>query len=282
MSVLECGEPAKYHGNDYQRYRVYGVSGTKIRDMIRTIVPVHEEGPIMFSRRCGEIRVTSALKGGDLWIPDCGGGATDGEAALCCLGIVVALLAVVAVVWAVVMIVFSVVSWGGFFKRRFRTFVFLERHDEELIRKLAVAVAMEGGVLRCEIGEPSFDMWARDTLSLYLRLKRIRQASLLLGAGWGWVEVLFKARNIIDPSFHYNLWPFRFVMVLVFLPLIFCMPVLEMSFRSTARQGLEVAERLAATRPEYNPKTRLPPKIETTSIGGGTDVADDSFRPGEF
>ena len=63
----------------------------------------------------------------------------------------------------------------------------------------------------------------------------------------------FKAQNIIDPSFHYDLWPFRLIMILIFTPLILYSPFLEFRFRDKFESAEEIKTRLIHEIPRYNP-----------------------------
>ena len=177
-----------------------------------------------------------------------------GDGAALVLVIVAIMMAVFATVWTIVMILFSVVTLGGFIKRRFRTRVIMERENLEFIGKLSVLTFRRGGVLNHSLGQDQYDEWMGQTFKLFKQLKLLRQGSMSLGFVWGLAEVRFKLNQLlVDPLFSYNLWPFRIVMVMIFIPLILYSPILEMKFRRAFETGDERIARLVINEPSFNP-----------------------------
>jgi hypothetical protein len=139
-------------------------------------------------------------------------------------------------------------------KRRYRTIVIIGRENIEFIGKLSVLAFRKGGVSDYKLESVQYDEWKSETFGLFMRLKYLRQGSLLLAFGWGLIEIGFKLNQVIfDPTFDYYLWPFRFVMIVVFAPLIFYSPVLEMTIRGKFNEGEDIIDRLIMNEPRYNP-----------------------------
>ena len=153
------------------------------------------------------------------------------------------------------MIAFSLLTVGGFLKRRYRTVIVVEKLNREFMGKLAISIFRRGGVLEFPFGHEGYDTWSRKAFKLHLRLKYIRQFSLVVGIGWGWVEVFYKLYDILlaPPDYTYNLWPLRFVMIAVFLPLLLYSPVLEIQFDNAQRDGEEMVVRLLHDEHNFSP-----------------------------
>jgi len=174
----------------------------------------------------------------------------------------------VAIVWAIVMLAFSILTIGGFLKRRYRTVVVVETMNREFLGKLAILIMRKGGVLEYPFGIQAYDDWARHVFNLHIRLKRIRQVSLFFGVIWGWIEVIFKLNEfIVGHVTHYDLWPLRIVMVIIFLPMLLYSPILEMQFNNAQTDGEEIAMRLLMDETSFSPDHRMafkdPPSIVT-------------------
>lgn len=221
-----------------------GVEGGK------KVVQSEETGPVLVDP---EIYTTAKCGGADA----CGGYGGGSEADLFCLIVVAVLMSIVAIVWAAVMITFSVVTLGGFIRRRYRTLIEIHTESREFLGKLAVLLIRNGGVLRYPLGRPYYDQWVKSTFGLFVRKKYIRQVAILLGFIWGIIEIAFKAYSLINPAFGYDLWPFRYVMVLIFTPLILYSPILEWIFRRAFSEGLEITEQLVHEKPLFNPDTEM-------------------------
>ncbi len=239
--------------------QVYGASAACVRAQRDSIVGVEAGKRVVKSEETGlvlvdpEIYSTAKCGSGDA----CGGYAGGSEADLFCLIVVAVLMSIVAIVWAAVMITFSVVTLGGFIRRRYRTLIEIRTENREFLGKLAVLLVRNGGVLRYAMGRLYHDEWAKSTFGLFVRKKYTRQAAILLGFVWGIIEVAFKAYSIINPAFGYDLWWFRYVMVLIFTPLILYSPVLEWTFRRAFSEGIEITEQLVHEKPLFNPDVEM-------------------------
>jgi hypothetical protein len=238
--------------------QVYGASAACVRAQRDSIMGVEAGKKVVKSEETGTILVDPEIYS----TVKCGGadacsGSGGGEAELFCLIVVAVLMSIVAVVWAAVMITFSVVTLGGFIRRRYRTLIEIQTESREFIGKLAVLLVRNGGVLRYALGRPYYDQWNKSTFGLFVRKKYIRQAAILLGFIWGILEVAFKAYSIINPAFGYDLWPFRCAMILIFTPLTLYSPFLEWTFRRAFSEGLEITEQLIHEIPLYNPDTDM-------------------------
>ncbi|MFW9770046.1 MAG: hypothetical protein ACFFEM_14590, partial [Candidatus Thorarchaeota archaeon] len=151
------------------------------------------------------------------------------------------------------MIAFSIMTLGGFYRKRYRTLVIVEKQNKEFIGKLAVLSAQDKGILQYSFGQQEYDEWAEDTFQLFNRLKYIRQASLLFGFWWAFFEVAFKLNELILGVGGYNLWPLRYVMIAIFVPLLLYSPILEFQFRGAFNTGEEMVMRLINQEPSYSP-----------------------------
>ena len=107
-----------------------------------------------------------------------------------------------------------------------------------------------------EFGLPDYDEWTRDTFGLFRQLKIIRQISLFFGFWWGVIEVFYKANNLLTGA-DYNLWPLRYVMVLIFVPMLLYSPLLEGRFRNAFDHGEELVMRMVNNRPSLSPSQPL-------------------------
>jgi hypothetical protein len=231
--------------------RVYGASGSTVKSGIETIMGLHPGRKSIHSKETGTVTVKSEIYT-HIEGTDCAGGG--GECELLFLIIAAIVMTVFAVVWSVVMITFSIVTIGGFVRRRFRTVVIMGKESMDFIGKLSVLAFRRNGVSDYTLGNVQYDEWKDETFGLFMRLKHIRQGSLLLAFGWGIIEIGFKLYQIVfDPTFDYYLWPFRYVMVAVFAPLIFYSPVLEMTMRRKFNEGQDIIARMVMNEPRYNP-----------------------------
>ncbi|MFW9845647.1 MAG: hypothetical protein ACFFD6_02780 [Candidatus Thorarchaeota archaeon] len=236
--------------------RVYGASGSTIKSGIETIMGVHPGKKSVNTKETGTVTVKSEIythfEGSD-----CGGGG-GGGGELLCLIIVAIIMAVFAIVWSIVMIAFSIVTIGGFVKRRYRTMVIMGKENIEFIGKLSVWAFRKKGVSDFTLGSVQYDEWKDETFGLFMRLKYLRQVCLALAFGWGIIEVGFKLYQIIfDPTFDYYLWPFRYVMIAVFAPFIFYSPILEMTIRGKFNEGEDIVARLVMNDPRFNPELAM-------------------------
>lgn len=227
----------------------YGVSGGSVEEELENITGVKSKKKTVHTKETGHIIVMPEVQTG-LGVADIGVG--DGAAIF--LLILAITMALFATVWTIVMILFSIVTLGGFIERRFRTRVIMERENLEFIGKLSVLTFRRGGVLNHSLGQDQYDEWMGQTFRLFKQLKLLRQGSMGLGFVWGLVEIGFKLYQLLyDASFSYNLWPFRIVMIMIFIPLILYSPILEMKFRRAFETGDENIARLIINEPSFNP-----------------------------
>lgn len=235
--------------------RVYGASASSVRSDIDSIMGVASGNNPVRSNETGVVEVKSEINTTAQGV-DCQGGSGS-ECDLICIIIVAIVMAVFALVWAAVMIVFSIVTFGGFIKRRYRTLVLVEKKNQEFLGKLAVLVSKRDSAMDYHFGHPQYDDWVDDTFGLFMKKKYIRQFAMALGFGWGLVEIAYKIPNLLDPNFHYDLWPLRYVMILVFTPLILYSPFMEWRFRGAFNLGDEMVTRLVHEYPSYAPEHRM-------------------------
>ena len=151
------------------------------------------------------------------------------------------------------MLAFSIVTIGGFFRKRFRTLVIIENENREFIGKLAVMTVEKRGVLEYPFEHPEYDEWMARAFGMFVRLKYVRQAGIFFGFWWGFIEVAFKLNEWIMDVGGYDLWPLRYVMIAIFLPLLLYSPVLEIRFRGFFDTGDEMIMRLTSDEPSYSP-----------------------------
>lgn len=252
--------------------RIYGVSGGSIKSEIETITGVNPGKNAVHTKETGrvavipEVYITSGscvgCDGGG------GGGCAEGEGALFCILIIIAFFAVFAIVWAVVMIAFSIMTFGGFILKRYRTIVLIEKENLEFIGKLSVIAVRKGGILKHPLGYPDYDDWVEDTFRMFNRLKLIRQVSLLLGFLWGFIEVLFKLYQIfLNPTFDYNLWPLRYVMIVIFVPMLLYSPFLEFQIRYAFDMGDGIVMGLVSREPSFAPDQPMMFEEEPLEVG---------------
>ncbi len=255
--------------------RVYGVSGGTIKKEIKVITGINPENDAVYTKETGRVSVTPEIYITTGGCTDFGGGGGGGEGALFCIILIIAMFAVFAIVWAVVMIAFSIMTFGGFVRKRYRTLVLLEKENTEFIGKLSIMIFRKGGVLMHPLGHPDYDGWVADTFRMFNRLKLIRQLSLVLGFLWGFIEVAFKLYQIIlAPTFNYNLWPLRFVMIAIFVPLLLFSPILGFQLRDAFDMGEEIVMGLVSREPFFSPdrpmafeeKPRGVAKISTSEV----------------
>ncbi len=237
--------------NKFQKLQVYGASAATIRRGVGSIMGVDIGKKSVRTNETGVVAVKSELfssAGG----AGCTGSGGSGEEIYCFI-IAAIMMALFAIVWAIVMLAFSIVTLGGFIKRRFRTLVFIEKENVEFLGKISVYASKNGAILNHPVGQPQYDDWAKDTFGLFKRQKYVRQVSFLLGISWGAVEVAFKLYQVLfEPTFTYDLWPLRFAMILVFTPLILYSPFMELKFRSAFGVGEEQVMRLVDHEPSYS------------------------------
>ncbi len=236
--------------------RAYGISGKTLKKEIGTITGVNPGNNAVYTKETGRVSVTSEVFGdccGDGGgVCSCNGGGGD-EGAAICLIIILALAIALAAVWLIVMFAFSIMTLGGFFKRRFRTLVIVEKENKEFIGKLAVITVQNQGVLEYLFGHLEYDEWMTRAFGFYNRLKLIRQVSMFVGFWWGFIEIAFKLNEYIMHVGGYDLWPLRYVMIAFFVPLLIYSPIMEMQFRGLFETGNEMVMRLTSHEPSYSP-----------------------------
>jgi hypothetical protein len=234
--------------------RAYGVSASAVKYQIESITRINPGKDAVQTKETGRISVSPEIyTTGTCGDPCVGGGSSDGEGLLICLLIIAVGMAVFTIVWAVVMVAFSILTVGGFLKKRYRTLLIVERPNREFMGKIALRILESGGVLEYPLNHEAYDPWMHRTFGLFRRLKIIRQISLLLGFGWGLIEVGFKLNQLLFNPADYDLWPFRYVMVVIFLPLLLYSPVLEFQFKNAFNDGQEVVSHLLSDEPSFAP-----------------------------
>jgi hypothetical protein len=167
-------------------------------------------------------------------------------------------MAVFATIWAIVMTIFSIVTLGGFVRRRLRTHIVVERENIEFLGKLSMLTFRSGGVMNHSLGLDQYDEWMNRACGLFVQLKYLRQVSLGFASIWGIVELLFKLPQVLfSASYTYDLWPFRIVMLAILIPLILYSPILELRFRRVFEAGDENIARLITNEPSLNPDSPM-------------------------
>jgi hypothetical protein len=234
--------------------RAYGVSASALKYGVETITGVNPGKDAVQTKETGRVSVTpeiySTAACGD---PCVGGGSSDGEGLLICLLVVAVIMAVFTIVWTVVMVAFSILTIGGFLKKRYRTLLIVEKPNSEFMGKVALQIIRAGGVLEYPLNNEEYDAWMHHTFGLFKRLKLLRQVSLFFAFCWGLVEVGFKLNQILFNPADYNLWPFRYVMIAIFLPLLLYSVILEIQFKSAFDSGEETIARLLSDEPSFAP-----------------------------
>ncbi|TET07322.1 MAG: hypothetical protein E3J86_13545 [Candidatus Thorarchaeota archaeon] len=240
--------------------RAYGISSSTLKKEIESITGVNPGSNAVYSQETGRVSVTSEVfgngccgGGGDCYGGGGGGGGSGEEGVIICLIIIVAIMAALTIVWAVVMLAFSIMTIGGFFRKRFRTLAIVENENKEFIGKLAVITVQKRGVLNYPFGHREYDDWMVRAFGLFNRLKHLRQVSIFFGFWWGFIEIAFKLNELILGVGGYDLWPFRYVMIAIFLPLLLYSPILEIQFRGVFDTGDEMIMKLVNQEPSYSP-----------------------------
>jgi hypothetical protein len=235
--------------------RAYGVSASAVKYGIESITRSNPGKNAVQTKETGRVSVTPEIYSTVPCVDCCagGGGGSDGEGLLLCLLIIAIFMAVFTIVWAVVMIAFSVLTVGGFLKKRYRTLLVIEKPNREFIGKIALHVFRSGGALEYPFGNKAYDDWMRRAFNLFVRLKFIRQISLFFGFLWGFIEVAFKLNELLFSHGGYDLWPLRYVMVAIFLPLLLYSPILEVQFKRSHDTGEEITMRLLYEEPSFAP-----------------------------
>ncbi len=253
-----------------QIIRVYGTSVSSIKKDIEVITGVNPGRKNLYTKETGRLTITPELfSSADCFDPGggCGSsGSSEGE--LICLLIITVVMAVVAIVWTIVMIAFSILTIGGFLKRRYRTIIVIDKPNREFLGKLVVSIMKRGGVMDYPLDNEEYNQWMKQTFNLYMRLKYLRQVSLFCAFGWGLVEVGFKLNQILFNPADYNLWPFRYVMIAIFLPLILYGPFLEFKFNNATTESQELIIRILMENPSFNPEYPMTFEEEPQIIGG--------------
>jgi hypothetical protein len=259
------------------KIRAYGISASSVRTSVEELTgakPTRKQA--VLTSETGRIYTESEIySGGRTGYCDCScSGSGDGEGLIVVLVIIAVLMIMVAVVWTIIMIAFSILTVGGFLKRRYRTVVVVEKRNREFLGKLAISIFRKGGVLEYPFNFEGYDAWVKRSFKLHVRLKHIRQFSLVVGLGWGWIEVIYKLYQVLlDNTFNYNLWPFRIVMVAIFLPLLLYSPVLEIQFDNARRDGEEMVVRLLHEESSFSPDHPMTFEEEPRVVAGISTAA---------
>jgi hypothetical protein len=251
--------------------QVYGISGSCLKSEIESITGVNPGKNAVFTKETGRVSVIPEIyaTAGDPCSGCSGGGGGNGEGALFCVILIIAMFAVFAIVWAVVMAAFAIMTFGGFIRKRYRTLVLIENPNQEFIGKLSVMSVRKGGVLMHPLGHPDYDDWIKDAFSKFMRLKFIRQISIVLGFSWGFIEVAFKLYEIVlNLYLNYNLWPLRYVMVAIFLPLLLYSPILEIQLRNAFEMGEDMVMRIVSREPSFSPDQPMTFEEEPVEVKG--------------
>lgn len=259
--------------------RAYGISGATLKREIENITGVNPGSNAVYTKETGRVAVASELLGtggcgggGGADCYGCDGGGGGGEGAIICLIIIVAVMAAFTIVWAVVMLAFSIMTLGGFFRKRFRTLFAIEIENKEFIGKLAVVTVQNRGVLEYAFDHREYDEWMGRSFRMFYRLKYLRQVSIFFGFWWGFFEIAFKLNELILGVGGYNLWPLRYVMIAIFLPLLLYSPILEIQFRGAFNDGEEMVMRLVNQEPSYSPNQPMMFSETPFEVGKITDV----------
>ncbi len=261
------------------KIRAYGVSASSVRKSIEEITGVNPKKKAVLTKETGRVCADSEkfAGGGGVGYCDCGSPGDGGEGLVIILIIIAVLMAMVAIVWTVVMIAFSILTVGGFLKRRYRTLVVIEKMDREFLGKLAISIARNGGVLDYSFGHEGYDNWVRRAFKLHIRLKHLRQISLFFGLGWGLIEAMLKLNEILlgyITNYGPSVLPLRIVMIVIFIPLLIYSPVLEGKFRKASDDGEEMVMRLLMEENSFSPdhqmafaeEPRVVPKLSAAEI----------------
>lgn len=257
-----------------QVIRVYGTSVSSIKKDLETITGVNPGRKNLYTKETGRLTVTPEIfSSADCCDPGggCGGGG-GGEGELICLLVIAVVMALVAIVWTIVMIAFSILTIGGFLTRRYRTIIVIDKPNREFLGKLVISITKRGGVMEYPLGIAEYDRWMKRTFRLHMRLKYLRQVSLFCAFGWGMLEVGFKLNQILFNPADYYLWPFRYVMIAIFFPLLLYSPVLEFQFNNATEDAQEIITGILMENSSFNPEY---PMIfeEAPQIIGGLTVA---------
>ncbi len=234
-------------------YQCVGISHKALKEGVEHITGINPDKEAVYTEETGHVMVVSEMEAtlGDC---SCDGGGAGGECEAICFLIIAVAMVMVFIAWAIIMLVFSIFTFGGFVKRRHMCRLLIEREHRTFIGRLAVYAARRGGLLYYELGHPSYDEWYNQSRSAFNRLVWIRQLAILFGTIWGTVEIAFKLYQMfIDTAFTYDLWPLRYVMVAVFVPMILYSPVVEYRIRSLLSEADEVLTRLMMEEPDLNP-----------------------------
>ncbi len=261
------------------KIRAYGVSASSVRKSIEEISGVNPKKKAVLTKETGRVCADSEkfAGGGGMGYCDCGSSGDGGEGLVVILIIIAVLMITFAVVWTVVMIAFSIITVGGFLKRRYRTVVIIEKMNREFLGKLAISIARNGGVLDYQFGHDGYDDWARRAFKLHIRLKHIRQISLFFGLGWGVIEAMLKLNEILlgyITNYGPSVLPLRIVMIAIFIPLLIYSLVLESQFRNASDDGEEMVMRLLMEENSFSPdhqmafeeEPRAVPKLSAAEI----------------
>ncbi|MHA1771010.1 MAG: hypothetical protein ACTSYL_04950 [Candidatus Thorarchaeota archaeon] len=250
---------------------VYGVHINDVASDIRKFVqPASEEDEDLTSERTGNISLLSGFWAiltiflilvGAIII-----GILQGNAGADAFWVVlvISFLSIILfpVLWLTVTIVFSIFTAGGFFKRRHFTVVLLAHRDEIFVSKLLMAVVLRGGVIDEKTDDPDFDEWLDRAVKLYTRVTYLRLTAVILALIWGILEI-DQRFNLLHLVYQINLWPFRIVMLFVFLPILVYGAVLVWKIKGHYAEGDLIIHRLKASSSRYDPDV---PLSETTSM----------------
>ncbi len=261
------------------KIRAYGVSASSVRKSIEEITGVNPKKKAVLTKETGRVCADSEkfAGGGGMGYCDCGSPGDGGEGLVVILIIIAVLMAMVAIVWTVVMIAFSIITVGGFLKRRYRTVVIIEKMNREFLGKLAISIARNGGVLDYSFGHEGYDNWVRRAFKLHIRLKHLRQISLFFGLGWGLIEAMLKLNEILlgyITNYGPSVMPLRLAMIAIFIPLLIYSLVLEGQFRNASDDGEEMVIRLLSEEYSFSPdhsmafgaEPRIVPKLSAAEI----------------
>ncbi len=261
------------------KIRAYGVSASSVRKSIEEITGVNPKKKAVLTKETGRVCADSEkfAGGGGMGYCDCGSPGDGGEGLVVILIIIAVLMAMVAIVWTVVMIAFSIITVGGFLKRRYRTVVIIEKMNREFLGKLAISIARNGGVLDYSFGHEGYDDWVRRDFKLHIRLKHLRQISLFFGIGWGLIEAMLKLNEILlgyITNYGPSVMPLRLAMIAIFIPLLIYSLVLEGQFRNASDDGEEMVIRLLSEEYSFSPdhsmafgaEPRIVPKLSAAEI----------------
>ncbi|MCF2137754.1 MAG: hypothetical protein K9W43_11035 [Candidatus Thorarchaeota archaeon] len=254
---------------------IYGVHINDVKSDIRKFVqPDAEEEAELSSEQTGNILLISGFWGVFILFLFLVGamivGVLQGNAGadMFIVTLIISGLSIILfpILWLTVTIVFSIFTVGAFFKRRHFSIVIVDRRNETFVSKLLMAVVMRGGVFNATTDDPEFDDWVRGALRLYSRVAYLRVTAVILAVIWGILEI-DQRFDLLHLVYQVDLWPFRIIMLLLFLPLILYGDLLVWKIRGHYAEGDLIIYRLKASSSRFDPDVPLSDTMSDFSFG---------------